>query len=166
MPTKKQLSRMWEAEFEFPQIRREDDPGYKKSEITKTITHMESKEIESGNKLIANFDSAMRPDPTDWKKESWYRGFNWIHLNKLEYHSSWDWQVPVMAKAFHECRRILTADKKDIYRENIRTLSDEWMKAALNNELILGFGWLVYCIKLIHEYNSQPNQQTPKVEIK
>jgi hypothetical protein len=55
MPTKKKLSLMREAEFEYPQIRREDDPGYKKPEITKTITHMESKEIIEGNKLIAEF---------------------------------------------------------------------------------------------------------------
>lgn len=27
MPTRKQLSEMWEAEFEFPEIRRDDDPA-------------------------------------------------------------------------------------------------------------------------------------------
>lgn len=33
MPTRRQLSRMREVEFEFPQTRREDDPAYVKPEI-------------------------------------------------------------------------------------------------------------------------------------
>jgi hypothetical protein len=113
---------------------------------------MKEKEIIEGNKLIAEFMGVK------------YYQSQEITADLVKYHSSWDWQVSAMAKAFHECRGILTRDTKDIYRENIRTLSDEWMKAALNNQLILGFGWLVYCIKLIHEYNSQPNQQTPKAD--
>jgi len=41
MPTKEQLSRMWETEFEFPFTRREDDPGY--STKVEAIKDMESK---------------------------------------------------------------------------------------------------------------------------
>jgi|GEM_PF-4468990 len=48
--------------------------------------------IEEQNKIIANFDDLMKPDKSDWKKESWERkGFNWVHMSKLQYHSSWDW---------------------------------------------------------------------------
>jgi hypothetical protein len=68
MPTKKKLSLMREAEFEYPQIRREDDPGYKKPEITKTITHMESKAMTPEQLLAPRYEVIAEDTTGDFVK--------------------------------------------------------------------------------------------------
>lgn len=65
---------------------------------------MSTETIQAGNRLIADFDPEMRIDPTDPKKESYYRGLNWVHLRDLEYHSSWEWLMPIVEKVEKYCR--------------------------------------------------------------
>lgn len=38
MPTKRQLSKIWETEMEFPETRRTDDPAYKRPEFKRVVT--------------------------------------------------------------------------------------------------------------------------------
>lgn len=48
MPTKKQLFRIWETEFEFPQTRREDDPMYQLPQSGKQVTMPANLSIYNG----------------------------------------------------------------------------------------------------------------------
>lgn len=55
---------------------------------------METKEIIEGNKLIAEFMKVSVSDYTSYEEE----GRKCYTENDLEYHSSWDWLMPVVEK--------------------------------------------------------------------
>jgi hypothetical protein len=136
---------------------------------------MSKSEIIEGNKLIANFDLVMRPDPTDWKKESWYRGFNWVHLNKLEYHSSFDWIMPVVEKMSDYGVWTLRPDfaafenyKGELRPEKQFHFNTSQMDWETDDEEPVKWAFLIHSIvvKYLTWLNSQPNQQTSKKEEK
>lgn len=66
MPSKKQLYKKWECEFEFPETRHKDDPGYKEPKtprfFTRTIKVMTLQE-----QIHADLKNAMLTNNTDVK---------------------------------------------------------------------------------------------------
>lgn len=67
---------------------------------------MDAKEIEAGNRMIAEF---MRLKPLQWKNSSdgsdmliWVDAISGITVHdepELYYHSSWDWLMPIVERA-------------------------------------------------------------------
>ena len=58
-------------------------------------------EIQEGNKIIAEFDELLR-DKDAYADGTF--GYRWkdnytYHLDQLQYHTSWDWLMPVWKKA-------------------------------------------------------------------
>jgi hypothetical protein len=79
----------------------------------------------------------------------------------LKYHSSWDWQVPVAAKAMDEIRGIYLKNGGVDNNQEFKIAIDEWMKGAVNNDISHSYKMLVNIIKAIGEYNQQSAK--PKV---
>ena len=54
-------------------------------------------EVIKGNKLIAEF-MGWEKSPYPNTPHKMYKGDNGVHIDNLEYHSSWDWLMPVCIK--------------------------------------------------------------------
>lgn len=82
-----------------------------------------TQQIIEGNKLIAEFDDRMILDESDPKKESWsivIEGSElWFHKGNLQYHSSWDWLMPVVEK-------IARSGNYCLKEYQSRTISGRW----------------------------------------
>ncbi len=68
---------------------------------------MTQEEIIEGNKLIAMFDGLEKSDMKDMEKY-YFTVYGYLTIEDLEYHSSWDWLMPVVKK----CSKILNNDKE------------------------------------------------------
>ena len=82
---------------------------------------MEQQEIIEGNKLIANF---MGDQKLPGDKNGDMTTVAWMSKDRLEYHSSWDWIMPVVSKI----RALLDKDS-----DNYKELKSRWQPIA--NEL-------------------------------
>lgn len=123
-------------------------------------------EYENGNKLIAEFmgatmnqDSYYQPSPEPYTEglkfdnvDSPTGSRNWVDLNDLKYHTSWDWLIPVVEK-------IEKGARVDIYGCACKISQPQWtLDIAHINESKLTATWIcvVEFIQYVNYINSKP----------
>jgi hypothetical protein len=106
-----------------------------------------------GNRSIALFFS----DAAQYSIDGTFVFDMYWDWEDMMFHSSWDWQVPVMAKCMEEFRKILLASR-DTHRDFINWITNEWANATLNNNHSHGWQMIITSIEAINQYNQQNKQ--------
>jgi hypothetical protein len=120
---------------------------------------------EEGNKLIAEFMGAefqTKEDRTYEQNEYEVAKFSptnvpcstalYVHrVSSLLYHTSWDWQIPVVPKLFHTIRKYIASTKKKDYVQ-FTTWTNQYAGAVMNNDCEMG--WQIIT-KALEWYNKE-----------
>ena len=92
--------------------------------------------MKTENKLIAEFMGMEESNGEYYKRI--YNSGDWIPLNELKFHTSWDWLMPVVSK--------ITKDEKYLeneYRENLMDIVPYGQREDVYNAVV----------EFINEYN-------------
>jgi hypothetical protein len=119
--------------------------------------------IEEGNKLIAEFMGYTVGILNGWMSGSNEYSYmkegteikNPIKLKQLQYHTSWDWQIPVVPKLFHTIRKYIASTKKKDYVQ-FTTWTNQYAGAVMNNDCEMG--WQIIT-KALEWYNKEQNDK-------
>ncbi len=98
MPTKNQLFRIWETEFEFPQTRREDDPMHQPSQRIKQT----GRQVDTPDNSLTRGELYSVADDYTYKfKTHWGKNLQKIVGKDLLYKNdgiAWQWNHELLKK--------------------------------------------------------------------
>lgn len=109
---------------------------------------MTDTEIISGNKVIAEF---MGNYPRIEKYKTATHNIEvGVPDEKLQYHSSWDWQIPAWAKLVHLCQEIVSKTNGDEHKplkDSYYYFLDNYENSVSNNNPLQGFEIIIRTLK-------------------
>ena len=112
---------------------------------------MDKETIIEGNKLIAA-RMQLRSFKYDIHSTGWNSPIDNSTCFRLEYHTSWDWQIPAWSKISHLTQKA-ASDNKYLAERHL-SYADKYESAIFTNNLEEGFKVLV---SIITWYNTLPN---------
>ena len=112
---------------------------------------MTTEEIIQGNKMIAEFDML------SMLKGGFYSIAGKLRTSEqLEYHSSWDWQIPSWSKIAHLTQKLASEDMQFV--PNHLSFADRYESAIFTNDTQKGFEVICDAIQC---YNDNLKNQQP-----
>lgn len=121
---------------------------------------MTSQEIERGNRIVAEFMEIPKCDRCDDCGSYKFGSGQYYSPAKMEYHSSWDWLVPVYRK-INEIHKVYIDKVAPQFQGVTWTteMSEKWWPAyAATRDLDLQKLWTAI-VKFLEWYNSQQVNQ-------